>query len=106
MKSRAAGEATPGPWRVDERRADNHVVVLSDLDERTMLVIAHASGRSAGEMVANARLMAAAPLLLEALHQIEDCDDDCHCEHDTPDCCAVVGVFCPRCIAAAAISQA
>jgi hypothetical protein len=28
---------------------------------------------------------------------------DCGCTHDTADCCAVVGEFCPRCIAAVAL---
>jgi hypothetical protein len=44
--------------------------------------------------------------LLDALVAIEDGDSDCGCSHDTPDCCAAVDAYCPRCIAAAAIAKA
>jgi hypothetical protein len=39
-----------------------------------------------------------------ALEKIRDEDDSCGCQHDTPDCCAVVGEPCGYCVASVALA--
>lgn len=59
---------TPGPWLA------NQGTIETDHPHRTWRVVAHACGEESGlesEQVANARLIAAAPDLLDALEQIE-----------------------------------
>ena len=53
---------TPGPWKTD--RAGVNVV---DPSEKAEYVIAFCKGASIAELTANARLIAAAPELLDAL---------------------------------------
>lgn len=42
--------------------------------------------------------------LREGLQAIGDGDSGCACTHDTPDCCAVVGEYCPHCMVAAMLA--
>jgi len=43
--------------------------------------------------------------LEQALREIAEHNPDCDCTHEDEDCCAMAGVFCPKCIAAKALAQ-
>lgn len=60
-------EGTPGPWGIDTRRVIKDRVVSSN-----GLTVACTDGNSSEEDEANARLIAAAPELLEALQKTND----------------------------------
>lgn len=64
------------------------------------------SGHTPAEWDAKSRLEQAAPELLAALKRIAMSAEECLCSHDDENCCNLVGVFCTRCIAAAAIAKA
>jgi hypothetical protein len=63
---------TPGPWVIDPN--DNLIVMAEDV--RVVADCAHALAMGAMEAESNARLIAAAPELLEALKAVEDWDDN------------------------------
>jgi len=52
----------------------------------------------------HAALLERDKVLREALMQIRDGVSDCGCECNDENCCAVIGEFCPRCIARAALA--
>jgi len=62
------GRHTPGPWHLD---ATNCIHRSGDDPDRTLLAAIRFMGGDNAEGIANARLMAAAPELLDALEQAE-----------------------------------
>jgi hypothetical protein len=64
---------TPGPWQVN----GSHIYTADP--ERALLAQVFNPGSKASDypLVENARLIAAAPDLLEALIMVRDADDDC-----------------------------
>ena len=74
----------PGPWYVDDDTRpgmewNRHVMA----DENTAVCfMAHSDGKAPGRDKANARLVAAAPMLLEALVALHRICRDCDLEHD------------------------
>ena len=81
-------KGTPGPWRVSEKRGD-----LIDIRHNSngigaiSLNLAHVVARQSWlkEAEANAKLIAAAPELLEALRQLRDYVEDV-CAVSSSDC--------------------
>jgi hypothetical protein len=76
-------KGTKGPWRVSEMRGD--LIDIRHNDEGISLNLAHVVARRSWlkEAEANAKLIAAAPELLEAVRQLHDYVEDTHCEsHD------------------------
>lgn len=75
-----AGESkaghTPGPWRRGSAREDS--VFIWDDDEATYIGQCENDDVSRDEMVANATLMAAAPVLLAACRAAIDGCETCH----------------------------
>jgi hypothetical protein len=65
---------TPGPWAVSDERHGNFYV--RDAAGQQLIWLGNSSRFKPGENGANARLIAAAPELLEALENIEN--DDGH----------------------------
>lgn len=110
---------TPGPWRVFERMQTNGILVTSEdgrawlLHERYIAagdstLLASVEARigdrkgwpdvtNADEMLANARLIAAAPELLEACKRLQEAIGDCDVgtdDHDVGLCnCAITGAL-------------
>lgn len=113
-QAQAEKKHTPGPWHVGKYRSGHtkigHVfaeIVVGQIDGQDQHAhICYTFNSDIGESLANARLIAAAPELLEALRIIALKGDLCLCEHDDDDCCAKVGEFCAHCIAAVAIKKA
>ena len=68
---------TPGPWRVVKH--DKLVVVD---DERMTIMCNFPYSLSVEQNMADARLIAAAPELLEALQSIAECCDEDHAARD------------------------
>jgi hypothetical protein len=68
------GKHTPGPWTADPGAVTGapHTYVRTG-GRREARAVARAQGRSARESEANARLIAAAPDLLETLKTVERC---------------------------------
>lgn len=104
---------TPGPWVAGALLPDwvgdtqgRHVAsVVSGLTSSTR------KDRTGGdippeEAKANARLIAGAPDMREALQRIVDGDESCQCDHATKGCCDLVDFYCPKCIAARALAKA
>lgn len=79
-------KGTRGPWRVSEKRGDMIDVRHNNSEPGAMsLNLAHVVARQScvKEAEANAKLIAAAPELLEAVRQLHDYVEDTHCEsHD------------------------
>ncbi len=98
----AGTKHTPGSWKYQEN-ADAYTHIVRG---PTGQFIASCPQGTDGEDEANARLLAAAPDMLEALEKIADNYGGCRCNHTTADCCEKVGEFCPHCIAETAISRA
>lgn len=71
---------TPGPWHVGERRADDNTLPISDLGNGAKgSALAYVSPRPfyADSQEANARLIAAAPEMLECLRKcVEFLEDE------------------------------
>ena len=72
---------SPGPWRV----GNTHGAVVTDANHRSAWTDDANRLSYGGNMicesirsVANARLIAAAPALFEALEMVRDADEDCH----------------------------
>ena len=62
---------TPGPWQFYELQGDDGLGYIRPFDEDGKEIAHHGdSGRSQAENVANARLIAAAPELYEALNRL------------------------------------
>lgn len=79
-------KSTKGPWQVGERRGDFIYITHSDdgigaISLNMAHVVARKSWRSEAE--ANAKLIAAAPELLEALERIIMCAENIGGEHVT-----------------------
>ena len=70
---------TKGPWRVDPKRS---LRVVAGADDTIASTGNQASLRD--EWEANARLIAAAPALVEALAELNDALDDGLCNSSTP----------------------
>lgn len=73
-----AKKHTPGPWRLDNA---NSIYGPGDDPEVTMLAAVRFQGGDNAKGTANARLMAAAPDLLEALEAAEKEIRRLHCVH-------------------------
>jgi hypothetical protein len=69
---------TPGPWEVVTNRYGEHVLVATDTDENIFLLDDTEAGHDHDVYTANARLIAAAPELYEAvrLFLAYDASDD------------------------------
>lgn len=90
-------KGTPGPWEIKAEEVDKHYIRIRGTRLGGRFKVANVltpfyegvHEREAEETRANAKLIAAAPELLEALHKLrvyaEDvcgvCPDDCHEEH-------------------------
>lgn len=99
---------TPGPWYV-VTGPPNGVAVHWSLDGQICPLRWTDGLRPEVEarVMADARLISAAPDLLAALQRIVDGDTECGCTHDDENCCALqADVQCPFCIAAVAIAKA
>lgn len=96
---------TPGPW--EHRLEDTNIRLIDEENDRYIGVYAEDPGRGGSwvaviegdvfdseEQLANARLIAAAPDLLEALKELLETDSDCDSNIDA------------RCAARAAIAKA
>ena len=68
---------TPGPWEAREVSQNWIEILASDLVIGTVLPTQYVSLGRSPEQQANARLIAAAPELLEALHAMLDEHADC-----------------------------
>ena len=75
------GKHTPGPWTVNDQLT--FLIIHGPEGEHIAETgawrhdVCQISNRKRAEMQANARLIAAAPELLEALEMVRDADDDC-----------------------------
>ena len=66
---------TPGPWNCNRASAAGREIIVSEVSPVDVAVLSHRD-KSQSEINANARLIAAAPDLLEALREIAaDCSD-------------------------------
>lgn len=94
---------TPGPWKahlnVPSAMIPGHIVKADHGAEFPIASIWEGGGtHGKGLQIANARLIAAAPSLYTFLQKIYlDYEDDCGCECNTENCCAVVGQRCAKC---------
>lgn len=91
---------TPGDWIKWRLSPD------SDPQERVIVTTADGETEICGivENEADADLIIAAPNLYTFLQKIYlDYEDDCRCEHDNENCCAVVGGRCAKCHAFVAL---
>jgi hypothetical protein len=73
-------EHTPGPWKVGSSTPDgSRVVAIAPIAwcGANSSFSAASQSISAKQALANARLIAASPDLLEALEMVRDADDDC-----------------------------
>lgn len=66
---------TPGPWSIDERESGEHVIygLRGGAWVQQVATIVHDEPMRKGDSNANARLIAQAPAMLEALEAIADC---------------------------------
>ena len=62
---------TPGPWKVDSE-GPPYVVVMSEVSD-SGCGLKYAVAVGGGNEEANARLIAAAPTMLEVLEEVEEC---------------------------------
>jgi hypothetical protein len=98
---------TPGPWRVGNNSVMNGVQILKDYDgiRQHSITICTMPDRGRGR-TANARLIAAAPDLLEALERVAHIP----CEHPQGGHCTMLskhsGHECPWCQIRKAITKA
>ena len=60
-----SAQHTPGPWKLE---TEGHGHLVNGADGRTVVYLHRSGVRNRAEIEANARLVAAAPELLEALH--------------------------------------
>lgn len=67
---------TPGPW-VGGQQGDANEFYVVTANGRWLFSFRHNGEPLLGEQLANLRLIAAAPDLLEALEMVRDADDDC-----------------------------
>lgn len=67
---------TPGPWMLDGLT----VYALNDKGWNIFASLVQDPNTPRSELLANARLMRAAPDMLEALEMVRDADDDCRAD--------------------------
>lgn len=61
---------TPGPWKIDFVHSDDLAIVPVDGRFKVLARVVHSRGGMDAQTIANAKLMAAAPLLLESLRAL------------------------------------
>jgi hypothetical protein len=65
---------TPGPWNCNRASAAGREIIVSEVSPVDVAVLSHRD-KSQSEINANARLIAAAPDLLEALSRLIEIED-------------------------------
>lgn len=72
--ARAVARFTPGPWKIEAPLPDGDIVITTPNGLRSLCEVHHTEHASAGdvsgETAANARLIAQAPAMLEALQAL------------------------------------
>ncbi len=96
---------TPGPWEVTP---DPMFTRVRAVTSHRPIAECTTPGNTWPRDRMNARLIAAAPDLYEALQRIVDVNPDgCGCEHDDENCCArQADTWCAFCLASVAIAKA
>lgn len=95
------GSHTPGPWEVGPMNGKPSVIYADDYDAPVIAQMAEWIPDAAKQQEANARLIAAAPELLEALQMAVECNVFDYHGGD-----AAQGRICDKCKAADAASAA
>ena len=91
---------TPGPWYVSKRRVTGNHTVVTNTHRYIAIISDHPKRELSHEMSFNAKLIAAAPELLEALQEVREWYEENHDEY--------LGTYTPVCFnrALTAILQA